>query len=179
MRCEDKFTWTAYEGLHRRSVTCVPEIRLKLTPTNAENWANDSRAFAEQLEREDLPCAEGIEITRAWIRNARLLLSTMYGPGVLPAGCYGGLKATPTKPGGVELPEIEGATKDRILELINELRTFIRDSGKPEHDPPKVIIKAVQMNKSAAGKVLRWLEEQGEYNGHTRPPRRSQSKHQD
>ncbi len=83
----DRFvlTWSSYEHLHRRTVFSVAEVRENLSPTNADQWAALCRDFSSQLEQDDLPMVEGIEIVTDWLYELRRLLSAIGRIDLIPA----------------------------------------------------------------------------------------------
>ncbi len=88
--------WTPYEGLYRRSIDCVTEIRDALAKQYADDWASLSAQFAERLEASRVWLHEGIEVVREWASEVRRLLRAMGATNLLPAP--EGAFPTPTNP---------------------------------------------------------------------------------
>jgi excisionase family DNA binding protein len=88
--------WIPYEGLYRRSIDCVAEIRDALAKPYADEWASLSAQFAERLEARGVWLHHGIEIVREWVSELRRLLRAMGATHFLPAP--EGAFPTPTCP---------------------------------------------------------------------------------
>jgi hypothetical protein len=99
--------WMASSGLHRRSISCVAEIRGNLTGSDAEAWARASRRFARRLEADDVWLHEAIEAVRKWTRELRRLLRAIGATPLLPRP--EGTFPTPTYPAPADAPPLQDA----------------------------------------------------------------------
>jgi excisionase family DNA binding protein len=118
--------WIAYEGLYRRSIDCVAEIRDGLAKQYADEWASLSAQFAERLEASGVWLHEGIDIVREWAGEVRRLLRAMGATNLLPAP--EGTFPTPTNPEPPPSPAAGAATAPGIRQGEDDLRAAIAET---------------------------------------------------
>lgn len=171
----DRF-WVPYGPLHERHVLCVREIRDELTRQDAEEWSIACAGFARQLDAERLTLVRGIWIVREWLRHVRRLLKAVEAEGFLPYP--DGRFPTPTNknppPGTSASPVIPATGMDAsFVEDIERMRVAIQ--GQPGGRTAKALgfIRSAQISTKRGRDALRWLADQGEYDGFSRGrPRR-------
>lgn len=167
LRCEEDCVWEPFRALHRQYVESVPEIQAALTKSTAEEWARESLGFASRLEAKGLPLLDGIETVHAWLICIRRLLNTMGALNYLPAPV--GYHPTPTIPKPVASPPGDLAKDpDRFLEAVAALRKAITELPGGETAKAGIVIQHAGLSNQFGRKVLRWLEERGEYRGYDR-----------
>lgn len=80
----DKKLWEPIRHCHDQSLLCLKEIKSELTPTEADQWSQDCRAYANQLSANRLALARGMEIVCEWIGQLRRYLRAMGRVDLLP-----------------------------------------------------------------------------------------------
>jgi hypothetical protein len=117
--------WIPYEGLYRRSIDCIAEIRDGLAKQYADEWASLCADFAERLEARGVWLHDGIEIIREWVSELRRLLRAMGATNLLPAP--EGAFPTPTNPDPPPSPIGTASTVPSVHQGDGDLRTAIAE----------------------------------------------------
>ncbi len=121
LRCEAEAVWVSFDGLHRRAVECVPQVRATWTQQTAEEWSKDSAAFGVRLCEADLPLSGGIAIVHEWLLCVRRLTRG-------PATARGENKLSAPEPTGAtvcgwrEAMRVTGLKKTKLYELFRDGR---------------------------------------------------------
>jgi hypothetical protein len=129
--------WVPNEGLYRRSVDCVAEIRDALAKPYADEWANLSAQFAERLKARGVWLHHGIETVREWVGEIRRLLRAMGATNFLPAP--EGSFRTPTCPDPPPPPSAPSPPAqanprgdESLLAAIGEIRDLLVSQRPPK-----------------------------------------------
>lgn len=166
------FEWTASRPLHEAYVDTLPEIRKRLSTQNAEDWARRCGEIGWELEGRKLELFDGIGLVNDWLRALRRLKRNIGDSDQLP--CPDGSQATPTRAAAAPPKTPESATmKAPDPEDVKKVREAIQGKGKNAKSDAIVMIAGVRREDALA--ILRLLEDQGEYKGFFRRPRRPRS----
>lgn len=121
LRCEAEAVWVPFDGLHRRAVEYVPQVRATWTQQTAEEWAKDSAAFGVRLCKADLPLSGGIALVHEWLLCVRRLTRG-------PTPARGENKLSAPEPTGAtvcgwrEAMRVTGLKKTKLYELFRDGR---------------------------------------------------------
>jgi hypothetical protein len=171
--------WSPYVPLHKLYIMTVREVRDALSQRVEQRWSDACENFARKLEGDSLSLAPAIEIVQEWVCELRFLLQAMGATAFLP--CPEGRSPTPTNPTPRPNPAATlGPPADTSDENMNadivRMRQAIRERSNGATAKASTLCKDAQINPQRGRRALRWLEEQGEYNGFLRkaPSRRNQ-----
>jgi hypothetical protein len=161
--------WLPYDALHRRYVSTLHEVRERLCPQAAQDWAEGCSSSAKRISARRLSLHDGITIVRDWLCQLRRLLLAMHATELVaaPQGTF----PTPLHPAATYSPSQSTEAKgipEPFLIRIEILRQIIRDHPQGRRAKPASLIKAAAIGNQSARNALRWLSERGEYEGFTR-----------
>jgi excisionase family DNA binding protein len=77
LSCEDEAVWLPYPAIHCQWVELMPAIQRMLPRPVAEEWAENSAAFAARLSEEKVSLVEGITTVHEWLWCLRRFMKVL------------------------------------------------------------------------------------------------------
>jgi excisionase family DNA binding protein len=121
LRCEAEAVWMPFDGLHRRAIECVPQVRAMWTQQTAEEWTRDSAEYGVRLCEPNLPLSDGVAVVHEWLlcirrltRRAATARAEQIPPALEPTGA--------TVCGWREAMRLTGLKKTKLYELFRDGR---------------------------------------------------------